>query len=116
MSSSSSTPPKAPAAPASEAAAQSTSQMVTVHLPSQLRARTQQRAVVETPSGAVHEVIMALDALFPGIRFNLCFETGELRPFVNIFVNGYNVRYLSMLDTPVPGGSAIHIIHSVAGG
>jgi len=89
---------------------------VTVHLPSELRARTQQRATIEAPSGTVREMIATLDELFPGIRFNLCYETGELRQFVNIFVNGYNVRYLALLDTPVPAGATVHIIHSVAGG
>lgn len=108
--------PSTPAASPAMSTAQSGVVTVTVHLPTELRARTQQRATVQTPSGTVREVIDALDALFPGIRFNLCYETGELRQFVNIFVNGYNVRYLALLDTPVPAGATVHIIHSVAGG
>lgn len=110
--SSPSTPPTALAAPSAQAGVHT----VTVHLPSELRDRTQRHATVEAPSGTAREIIAALDARFPGIRFNLCHETGELRSFVNIFVNGCNVRYLSLLDTPVPAGATVHIIHSVAGG
>lgn len=64
----------------------------------------------------VREIIDALEHDFPGVRFNLCYETGELRPFVNIFLNRENIRYLQGLDTPVPNGATLHILQSVAGG
>jgi len=64
----------------------------------------------------VREVVASLDSTFPGLRFNLCYETGELRPFVNIYVNGRNVRALQGLETPVPMGATLHILPSVAGG
>lgn len=89
---------------------------VLVHLPAQLRDRTGQQSSFEAPAGAVRDIISALDETFPGLRFNLCTEEGELRPFVNIFVDGRNVRYASLLDTPAPEGCAVHILHSVAGG
>ena len=50
------------------------------------------------------------------MAFRLCFETGELRTFVNVYVNGRNIRYLDGLDTPVPAGATLHILPSVAGG
>jgi molybdopterin converting factor small subunit len=50
------------------------------------------------------------------MRFHLCYETGELRPYVNIFVDGENVRYLQGLQTPVAPGARLHVIESVAGG
>ncbi|HEX8730614.1 MAG TPA: MoaD/ThiS family protein [Ktedonobacterales bacterium] len=97
--------------------ASSTSEpMALVHLPSELRARTGDRATVEAPGGTVRELISALDGMFPGLRFNFCTETGELRPFVNVFVDGRNVRFASLLDTPVAAGAIVHIVHSVAGG
>jgi molybdopterin synthase sulfur carrier subunit len=64
----------------------------------------------------VREVISTLEEQFPGLGFNLCQETGELRPFVNIFLNGENIRYLSGLDTAVAPGASLHILPSVAGG
>ncbi|HET9111823.1 MAG TPA: MoaD/ThiS family protein [Ktedonobacterales bacterium] len=93
-----------------------TTPTVVVHLPAELRARTREQAVVTVPSGNMRDIIAELDRTFPGLRFNLCAETGELRTFVNIFVNGRNVRLASALDTPVAPGSIVHIIHSVAGG
>ncbi len=87
-----------------------------IHLPAQLRARTGGHATTEVACGTVREIIAALDHLYPGLHFNLCQENGELRPFVNVFVDGRNIRYTSVLDTPVAAGSVVHILHSVAGG
>jgi len=64
----------------------------------------------------IREIIDALDQNYPGLRFNVCHETGELRPFVNIFLNRENIRYLQGLDTPVTPGATVHILQSVAGG
>ncbi len=89
---------------------------VTVTLPTALRARVGQRTHIPVSGQTIREVIDSLDHEFPGLRFNFCYETGELRPFVNIFLDGVNVRYLSGLDTPVHDGAAIHILPSVAGG
>jgi sulfur-carrier protein len=66
--------------------------------------------------GTVRDVIDALEVAHPGMRFALCLETGALRPFVNIYVNGVHIRYRQGLETPTPGGTAIHIFQSVAGG
>lgn len=87
-----------------------------VHLPLQLRSRTGGQATTQVASGTVREIIAALDHLYPGMRFHLCTENGELRPFVNIFVDGRNIRFASILDTHVAAGSVVHILHSVAGG
>lgn len=89
---------------------------VTVLLPPALLTRTGQRRQVSASGRTVREVIAALDAQFPGLRFNLCYETGELRPFVNIFCDGQHIRYLDQLDTPVQSGARLHIFPSVAGG
>jgi molybdopterin synthase sulfur carrier subunit len=89
---------------------------VTVMLPSVLRSRTGGRGAVEAAGATVRDVIESLDRQFPGLRFNLCHETGELRPYVNIFVGAENVRYLRGLDTRVPAGATLRVIQSVAGG
>jgi molybdopterin synthase sulfur carrier subunit len=81
-----------------------------------LRARAGHRARVTVAGATVREVIDALEAAAPGLRFNLCYETGELRPFVNIFLGKVNIRYLDGLDTPVAAGATLHVLHSVAGG
>ena len=88
----------------------------TVNLPHALRPRTGNRKSVMVAGRTVREIIDALDSDFPGLRFNLCYETGELRPYVNIFLERENIRYLQGLDTPVTTGATIYILQSVAGG
>ena len=61
-------------------------------------------------------IIGDLDRQFPGLQSHLCEETGNLREFVNIFLENDNVRDLQGLDTPVPDGATIHVLLSVAGG
>lgn len=89
---------------------------VTVCLPPALRTRARDQRRVCVPSGTVRQVIAALDDAYPGLGFNLCHETGELRPYVNLFVDRENIRYLDGLDTPVAPGATVHVLHSVAGG
>lgn len=89
---------------------------VTVYFPGVLRAKVGQQASVTVQGDTVREVIDALENDFPGLRFHLCYETGELRPFVNIYVQRINIRALQGLDTPVPSGAQMRILPSVAGG
>jgi sulfur-carrier protein len=89
---------------------------VIVRLPAALAPSTGGQRVMEARGATVREIIAALDAAYPGMRFALCLETGELRPFVNVFVNGAHVRYAQGMETPTPAGATIHIFQSVAGG
>jgi len=94
----------------------STAQAVCVKLPSTLLAQTHSQPTFHLPSGTIDEVIDALEAQCAGLRFHLCLETGELRPFVNVFLDGVNIRYLHGLETHVPAGATLVIMPSVAGG
>ena len=87
-----------------------------VFLPHALRARVGNRTSVSACGYTVREIIAALDREYPGLGFNLCYETGELRPNVKIFVDREDSRYHQGLDTPVRDGATIHILQSVAGG
>jgi len=89
---------------------------VAVLLPRALATRAGNRTRVTASGCTVREVLGTLEAAHPGLRFDLCYETGELRPFVNIFVNGEHIRYLRGLDSLVPAGATVHILPSVAGG
>jgi molybdopterin synthase sulfur carrier subunit len=89
---------------------------VTVWIPSGLQHRTGNRRSVTSAGRTIREIIDALERSYAGLRFNICHETGELRPYVNIFLDREDVRFLQGLDTPVRSGSTVHIIHSVAGG
>ena len=89
---------------------------VTVFLPGPLRQKVGNQPLLTVDGSTVLEIIDALDQSYPGLRFQLCYETGELRSFVNIFVHRENIRYLQGLDTPIPPGGQVSIFPSVAGG
>ncbi len=89
---------------------------ITVFFPHVLRPRIGNRASVTITGSTIREIIDALERDYPGVRFNLCYETGELRPFVNIFLERENIRYLQGLETPVAPGAKLYILQSVAGG
>ncbi|HLI07935.1 MAG TPA: ubiquitin-like small modifier protein 1 [Ktedonobacteraceae bacterium] len=90
--------------------------VVRVAFPGALRQKVGNKAIVMAVGHTVREVIDDLEQAYPGMRFHLCFETGELRTFVNIFLNAENIRYLQGLDTPLVHGATLHIFPSVAGG
>jgi molybdopterin synthase sulfur carrier subunit len=87
----------------------------TVILPYQLKERCGGARSVELAGGTVRELIDGLERQWPGMKFSLCYETGEIREFVKVFVGQEDTRYLDGIDTAV-SGETVHIIHSVAGG
>ena len=89
---------------------------ITVVLPHQLRQQAGGARSLMVSATTVRDAIRALDQTYPGMAFSICHETGELRPFVNIFVGNESIRYLQGLDTRLHPGDTVHIIHSVAGG
>jgi len=90
--------------------------VVRVHFPQALREKVGSQSSLQVAGRSVRAVIDALDASYPGFLFHVCYETGELRPFVNIFLNRRNIRYLEGLDTALTDGAILHIFPSVAGG
>jgi len=64
----------------------------------------------------LRECIEGLDAKFPGLKERLLDEAGQIRRFVNIYVNGEDVRFLQGLDTPLHPGDEVSIVPAVAGG
>jgi molybdopterin synthase sulfur carrier subunit len=88
----------------------------TVILPYVLREKAGNHKSIMVAGSTIREIIDALDHDYPGLGFNLCYETGELRPYVNIFLDRENIRYMQGLETPVQMGATIRILQSVAGG
>jgi molybdopterin synthase sulfur carrier subunit len=62
------------------------------------------------------EAIDALESTHPGLKERLCDESGELRRFVNVYVNNEDVRFLSGLQTSLKPGDEVSIVPAVAGG
>ncbi len=89
---------------------------VIVRIPTTLRPLSGGAKQVEVGSGALSEVIQALDGAHPGFADRLLDDDGALRKFVNVFVDDDDVRYLDGLSTSVADGVTVSIIPAVAGG
>ena len=89
---------------------------VNVRIPTPLRRMTGGADQVNVEGSNISEVIASLDAEFPGIKQRLCDEQGAIRSFVNVYVNGEDVRFLRGLDTDTKDGDEISIVPAVAGG
>ncbi len=89
---------------------------VKIRIPTPLRGLTKDRDVVDAEAGSVGECIDILETSYPGMKNRLCDETGELRRFVNIYVNGEDVRFLQGLETPIADRDEMSIVPAVAGG
>ena len=90
---------------------------VTVRIPAPLRKLTnEQDPVMADDSGTLAELIDALEAQHAGLKERLCDESGELRRFVNVYINGEDVRFLQGLETATKTGDEVSIVPAVAGG
>lgn len=89
---------------------------VTVRIPTPLRRVTNGVDKVTVEGETLSAVIGGLDEQYPGLKERLCDEEGELRNFVNIYVNGEDVRFLEGLNTATKTGDDISIVPAVAGG
>lgn len=89
---------------------------VKVLIPSNLRTLTGDQAQVQMDGATLGECLKALDQQFPGIGERLCEESGEIRRFVNIYVNGDDVRFLDGTSTALKAGDEVSIVPAMAGG
>ena len=89
---------------------------VTVKVPTPLRRLTNNQRQVQVNAGTIQEVIDGLEQQFPGIRERLCEESGEIRQFINFFVDGEDIRFRDGLATKIGDGDAVSIVPAAAGG
>ncbi|HVP05217.1 MAG TPA: ubiquitin-like small modifier protein 1 [Dehalococcoidia bacterium] len=89
---------------------------INVRIPTPLRKLTQEKDVVQGAGSTLGEMIDGLEREFPGLKNRLCDETGDLRRFVNIYVNGEDVRFQQGLQTALTGNEEVSIVPAVAGG
>ena len=86
-----------------------------VRIPTPLRRLTDGQDKVTADGATLDEIISSLDAQFPGLKERLCDGDG-LRNFVNVYVNGEDVRFLDGLKSATKSGDEISIVPAVAGG
>ncbi|GIW41211.1 MAG: MoaD family protein [Candidatus Binatia bacterium] len=89
---------------------------VRVRIPTPLRRFTGGSEEVGVQGTTVADVVEDLERQFPGIKERLCDEQGRVRRFVNIYVNGDDIRFLGNLETPVKDGDELSIVPAIAGG
>lgn len=89
---------------------------VKVLIPTPLQKFTKDQATIECNGGSVSELLDSLEQSCPGIKARLCNEEGELRRFVNFYVNSEDIRFLNGKDTPLNEGDEVSIVPAVAGG
>ena len=87
-----------------------------VRIPTPLRRYTGGANAVSVEGATVGAVVDDMERNHPGIKERLCDEAGQVRRFVNIFVNGDDIRSLNDLDTPVGEGDEVAIVPAIAGG
>ena len=90
--------------------------MVEVRVPAPLRAATQGAKVVQGEGGTIGELLADITRRYPGIKPSLFDAAGEIRQFVNVYVNDEDIRYLGRLEAPLGPGDTVSILPAVAGG
>ncbi len=90
--------------------------MPKIKIPTPLRYYTDQQAEVTVQASTVAAAMQALVAQYPALKPHLYNGDGQLRPFVNLFLNRKNIRDLQGLETPLDEKDELMIIPSIAGG
>ena len=90
--------------------------MAQVRIPTPLRKLTGGSEAVEATGATVLAIVDSLEQSYPGMRDRLLDEGGTVKRFVNIFVNGEDIRFLQQLDTAVKDGDELSIVPAIAGG
>ncbi len=90
--------------------------MPTIKIPTPLRTYTAGQAEVPVQGSTVAEVMSSLMGAYPALRPHLYNNSGELRPFVNLFLGEDNIKELDGIATPVKDNDRLMLIPSIAGG
>ncbi len=89
---------------------------IQVRIPTPLRGLTENKDVVDAEGATVNELIENLQTRYPGLKERICDDKGELRRFVNVYINDEDIRFKDGKDTAVKDGDEISIIPAIAGG
>jgi len=90
--------------------------LVPITIPTPLRGYAGGQKTLNVDGATVGEALSALTTQYPNLRQHLFAEDGQLRSFVNVYLNDEDVRYLKYVDTPLKDSDKLAIVPSVAGG
>ncbi len=88
----------------------------TVRIPSALRKLTNGQAELVAEGDTVRELLGSLGKDNPALLARITGDDGDIRQFLNVFVNGSDIRFESDLDTKIESGDEVSIVPSIAGG
>ena len=88
----------------------------TVRMPAPQQKLTKDKEEVMAEGANIKELIDDLEKNYPGIKSRICDEKGNVRKFINIYVNEEDVRFLERDKTPVKSGDEVSIVPAIAGG
>jgi len=89
---------------------------VLVRIPTPLRSLTKGNAEIQAKGDTIDSLVSDLDRQYPGLRDRLLDESGELRRFINIYVNQEDIRFLQAKKTGLKDGDEVSIVPAIAGG
>ena len=89
---------------------------VTIRIPTPLRKFTEGKSEVDVEGGTIREVFDDVENRPGGLQEKIFDDAGEIRRFINVFVNGEDVRHSQGLDTPVKDGDEVSVVPAIAGG
>lgn len=90
--------------------------MPTIRIPTPLRKLTDEQETVQAAGSTIGEIIESLDQAFPGLKERICDDDGNVRRFVNVFLNDEDIRFLEEKATPVKETDEVSIVPAIAGG
>ena len=90
--------------------------MATIFIPSSLRRYTAGQSKAQVSGGTINEVIEDLERQYPGVKSRLCDDSGQIKRYVNVFVNDEEIRALQGSDTSVSDKDEVSIVPAMAGG
>lgn len=90
--------------------------MPSVRIPTPLRRLTRDKDEVSINASTISQLVDKLEEEFPGIKERICDENGNLRRFINLYVNNEDIRFMNGMDTPLKETDTVSIIPAIAGG
>jgi molybdopterin synthase sulfur carrier subunit len=87
-----------------------------IRIPTPMRKLTNDQELVQVAGANIGDIIENLEKSYPGIKERLCDDKGNVRRFVNIFINDEDIRFMEDKATAVKEGDEISIVPAIAGG
>lgn len=88
----------------------------TILIPTALRSFVDRQSEIEVSGTTVGEAIKALASTYPDLKHQIYADENNLRGFINVFLEGANIKKLNGLDTPIRDGNTIMLVPAIAGG